>query len=176
MSPHTNENWVISEELFSKHPEESTKQLVSSLSSSAKPITASDVGLFKANQSQEVFSPLSVSPPAYWCWLGNESQLKWGSLELTLPVVAVVFLCIETTLHYWLPSILQQFCSLRQSFCRSPIASLPPPVRAEWWLLSREFLSLKEETELPRVKLKVQLNTNTLLLSLVVCVLDSLTW
>lgn len=75
-TPLANENRLISEELSSKHREASTKQLVSSLSSSAKPITASDVGLFKANQSQEVFSPLPFSPPAYRRWLGNESLLK----------------------------------------------------------------------------------------------------
>lgn len=66
MSALANENSVISEELSSKHREQSTKQLVSSLSSSAKPITASDVGLFKANQSQEVFSSLRPPTDADW--------------------------------------------------------------------------------------------------------------
>lgn len=169
MSLLANENWVISEELFSKHPEESTKQLVSSLSSSAKPITASNVGLFKANQSQEVFSPLSFCPPAYRCWLGNESLLKWGGMKLT-PLVAAVFFfyfyCqrqpgIWTTLHYSLPShsppYFQQFCSLWPRFCHSLIPSFPPLVRAEWWLSWREFLTLNKETELPGVRLKVLL-------------------
>lgn len=139
----TNENWVISEELSSKHPEESTKQLVSSLSSSAKPITASDVGLFKANQSQEVFSPLSFSPPAYRCCLGSESLLKGDGTELTPPAGRFCFLLFlpETTLDMNRTSLLFLFSSFPQachslhpSFCCSPTASLHSMVRAECWL------------------------------------------
>lgn len=126
MSTLTNENWVISEELSSKHPEESTKQLVSSLSSSAKPITASDVGLFKANQSQEVFSPLSFSPPAYRCCLGSESLLKGDGTELTPPVASVFFFFCQkrpwiwTALHYSFSS--RHFLQLVSHYTRVSVA------------------------------------------------------
>lgn len=140
-SPLANENRLISEELSSKHHEESTKQLVSSLSSSAKPITASDVGLFKANQSQEVFSPLPFSPPAYRCWLGNESLLKWGGMALTAPAAAVYRQSRHREVNYtslFLPIILFvifQQCRSLQSFGRSLIAPLPLLVTSEQWLI-----------------------------------------
>lgn len=60
----THEKSLISQELSSKHGEESTKQLVSSLSSSAEPITASDVASFKA--SQEVICGLHPPTDADW--------------------------------------------------------------------------------------------------------------
>lgn len=73
-----NEKWVISEELSPKHPEVSTKKLVSSLASSAKPIRASRVRLFKASQSQELFSPL-LFPLSFHPQMPVE---KWATFEL----------------------------------------------------------------------------------------------